>query len=398
MSHVRQRGGNDRQRGFGLVETMIGILIGLLVVLVIYNLFSAAERYKRMTVGTSDAQVTGLFSQFILAHDASQGGNGYSISAADLVGCQLTEAGVPDWTLRPIPVLITDQGSPDGQSESFITIMSAAPRVVWPVDFTADAAPGADFVVQSPTGFSSPPPNVTPYRVIVMANDGSGRCTMTRITNATAPDAQGRVTLTHDPVTLTYTRAAPARLLNLGPMGLSTRVQYDISNAQLRSTDLFAAAPVPNPLAQNIVLMKAQYGIDTNNDQIIDCWTPATTPALSGDPCGNGFDYSDTNLRNPLLPNAQQVLNSILAVRIAVVVRSDEPDLKDASLVAGVRPPVVLFNCAANDATCQSRIVLPQAACPAPYYNPPTICDSIRYRTYESVVPLRNVLYAATLP
>ena len=56
MSHVRQRGGNDRQRGFGLVETMIGILIGLLVVLVIYNLFSAAERYKRMTVGTSDAQ------------------------------------------------------------------------------------------------------------------------------------------------------------------------------------------------------------------------------------------------------------------------------------------------------------------------------------------------------
>ena len=38
-----------RQRGAGIIETMVGILIGLVVVLAVYQVFASAEGYKRLT-------------------------------------------------------------------------------------------------------------------------------------------------------------------------------------------------------------------------------------------------------------------------------------------------------------------------------------------------------------
>ncbi len=54
-----------RHRGASLVETMVGILIGMIVIAVVYNILSVAEGYKRATVGSSDAQITGLLTQFM---------------------------------------------------------------------------------------------------------------------------------------------------------------------------------------------------------------------------------------------------------------------------------------------------------------------------------------------
>ena len=42
-----------------------------------------------------------------------------------------------------------------------------------------------------------------------------------------------------------------------------------------------------------------------------------------------------------------------------------------------------LFNCAANDATCQSRIQIDNTV----------LNDYSRYRIYETVIPLRNALW-----
>jgi hypothetical protein len=55
---------------------------------------------------------------------------------------------------------------------------------------------------------------------------------------------------------------------------------------------------------------------------------------------------------------------------------------------------VILFNCSANDATCQSRIVLPMGT----KGSGRIIRDGYRYRTYETIVPLRNTIYVGTLP
>ena len=45
-----------------MVETMVGILIGLIVIVVTFNILAVAEAHKRTTVGAADAQITGLLS------------------------------------------------------------------------------------------------------------------------------------------------------------------------------------------------------------------------------------------------------------------------------------------------------------------------------------------------
>lgn len=416
------------QLGVGLIETMVGILIGLLVVLVVYNLLAVAEGYRRSTSGAADAQITGLLSQFAAGRDAANGGNGITASVAELVTCDQDETGTSMSLLRPIPVIVNDGGGA-GVSDSFISWQAGSPHVVWPVDVRPlDAAPaasvaaGAAITVQSPNGFSTPagvslPSATTPYWIVIM-EPGGPRCKLLQVTAATAPDSTGVVALTQGAgaTTIAYSAQEPhAKVLNLGPTGNGTRTLFDVASGQLRTTDCMnrdwaCTGGVPNPLAQNVVLMKVQYGIDTSNppDDIVDCWTAAINDA-----CGSGIDVTFDHLRDTTLTAAviQQTVSRILAVRVAVVVRSDEPDLKDSTLTAGgttagghtypPRPDTVLFNCAANDASCQGRVVVPKGA-PATLGSsdcaPSIVCDYWRYRAYETVIPLRNAIYAATHP
>jgi Type IV Pilus-assembly protein W len=408
---------------------MIGILIGMIVIAATFNILSVAEAYRRTTIGAADAQITGLISQFMAGHDAGNAGAGITMSGTELIHCTNDEAGnsilgVPatdlDAAFRPIPVLVTDGGA-TGESDSFIALNAGTTHVMWPVDFTASSAAGAPITVQSPNGFTVPPPASTPYWAIAMTNDGSGKCKLVRIVAATAADPQGRVTLTQGgPATaIPYDAGPPARLLNLGPVGMAKRVQYDIdaTSTALRTTDLLTvppAVPTPVPVAQNVVLMKVQYGVDPTvlasgaHDGIVSCWTAA----VDGSACSNGVnnDFSDAAVRNFSL----EQLNGILAVRIGIVARSEEPDLRlltdpaNADLKAeargllnSTRPQPYLFNCSANtDAACPGRVKVPMGAgAPAgsAKCTPAVICDYWRYRTYEVVVPIRNAIYSATM-
>lgn len=423
--HTIGRGSAAARRhaqGVGLIETMVGILIGMIVVMVVYNILAVAEGYRRTTVGGSDAQITGLLTQLVAGRDAGNGGSGITVSNADLINCTRNDAGADlrtmavtnlDAAIRPIPLLITDGVNP-WVSDSFISLFGGAPHVMWPVDFTSTSLPGTTFTVQSPNGFTVPAPaaGTGAYWAVVMANDASGTCKVVRIIAATAADAQGRVTLTQDAAiatTATYAVGPPARLLNLGISPLATRIQYDVAAGVLRTSDLLVVPPAaitPNPIAQNVVLMKAQYGIDTNGDGFVDCWTAADNLNV----CADGKNYSRDSVR--AFPVAD--LNRILAVRIGVVVRSDEPDLRlltnpgdqtlkdeSAPVLAAKRQQPYLFNCSANNASCQSRVKVPMAAgVPAGSATCPNavICDHWRYRTYETVIPLRNAIFAATLP
>jgi len=418
-----------------MVETMVGVMIGLIVVLVVYNLFAVAEGYKRSTVGAADAQVTGLVGHFITSLEAANGGNGFASAYNDLINCSTTEAGAAynaTNTLKPMSVLVTP-GALATDSDSFVSWQSSSPHVVWPVAVRLPSPlPGAEIVVQSPNGFSTPgkaslPTVAAPFWAVMIANDGTGRCGLIQITNSTASDdVTGEVTLTQGtPATsIDYSGVAindtgtGAFLLNLGRVnptgGGASRVRYDIANGQLRATNsMYAdgcanAGAVPNPVAQNVVWMKVQYGIDTDplnaNGTLngsVDCWSPADNTCAVG-----GFGWApDTVITagNAGGPPAE-FLKRIAAVRVGIVVRSDEPDMRNPSLfrpsvttidgVTGTRPPEYLFNCAANtDAGCPGRVLIPAGATP-----PSILLDGNRYRTYEAVIPLRNSIFAATLP
>ncbi len=395
-----------RQTGAGIVETMIGILIGMIVVLVIYNVFALAEGYKRSAVGASDAQTTGLYAQFVLSREIANAGNGLLDSGIASVVRTLQQCANndPNWVvpgpptfsvsapvctgagcrIRPFPVLIHDGGG-NNVSDAIIVTYSTAPHVVSPVQFVNPSATGVNpFYVQSPNGFR------VNDRVIAL-NPATQTCEMTTVTNVTPGDSAGNVTtgvvtIAHPAVAGNYVPGTPpdgAMLLNLGQTGEAVRTLYDVANAQLRSTDLFANAPA-NPIAQNVVLMKVQYGVDCQANGIV-LWTGATLSNV----CGVGDGYTEDQLMKiPGDPTSNDTkfgtpgatVARMRAIRIGIVVRSDEPDLKDPSLVGQTG---VLFDCSTHNAACQGRITL----------NNTVLNDGWRYRFYETVVPLRNAIW-----
>lgn len=431
-------GTRSHQRGVGIVETMVGILIGLVVVVVIYNMLAIAESFKRTATGTADAQITGLVSQFTAGQDVANGGNGLASGYSDLINCRKNEDDSnPNefTTLKPVPVLITP-GVAASDPDSILSRQGGSPHVVWPVPLRPlDAATGtmpaaSTLQVQSPNGFMTPakgslPTAANPFLAVAIANDGTGRCGLISITDAapaTTPpmDDSGEVKLTQGAwaTSIDYkgepqnSSGTGAVLLNLGRRdgaGSAMRVRYDIVNDQLRTTNCMFrdgcgnVASTPNPIASNVVWMKAQYGIDTGavaaNGTLrgrLDCWAIAGSTDC---PIVGAADWSAaTVIKAGEGTVPANLLNRIVAVRLAFVIRSDEPDFRNPALyrvgqstidgAAGTRQPQWLFNCPANDNTCENRVEVPA---------PGIMQDGWRYRVYEAVIPLRNSLFAGTI-
>jgi type IV pilus assembly protein PilW len=385
---------------------MVGILIGMIVVLAVYNVFAVAEGYKRTAVGVADAQTTGLVAQFMLAREIGNAGTGLSIDAANLAQCR---QGDPNWdapagfftlggarAIRPVPVLIRDSGNANVSDQMIITYATPSHVVnsVLIVDKPMTAV-GDTIYVQSPNGFR------VGDRIIINAKNANGDCELSTVTGVTPGDsllnvATGMVGLSHPPLAkATYIPTGAtdgASVLNLGQGGEATRTFIDVGpgagpcdpskSCQLRSTDLLTPGATAVPIAQNVVLVKAQYGIDCAANGIIT-WTPATASGV----CGRNYTPDDLMPPAPTV-GAQgmtttlyaQWLARIRAVRIAVVVRSDEPDTRDPGLVGQT---ATLFDCSTHDAACQGSVAI----------NNTVLADGWRYRTYEAIVPMRNAIY-----
>ena len=117
------------------------------------------------------------------------------------------------------------------------------------------------------------------------------------------------------------------------------------------------------------LLLKAQYGIDCASNGIIT-WTSAT----NNDLCKDGIKYTPDDVMAFNGPT----LARLRAIRIGIVVRSDEPDLKDNTLTG---QKAVLFNCSTG--ACQGSIALDKTI----------LTDYFRFRTYETIVPMRNAIW-----
>jgi len=339
---------------------MVGMVIALVATAVIYQTFSVAEGVRRTTRAVADAQQNGLISTFTLGVELANAGNAVSLAAPELDACPAED----DYkkTLRPIPVLIaagnTSDPDPKKRSDAFVVNYSTTRTVVVPAIFLAEAPAPNQFIVQSPNGFA------VGNRVIAV-NQAAGKCKAATITARnpvqpppTPPTNSGRITVTVDSNAaadfMLPENVDSYRLLDMGPAGGLQRVRYDLEDEVLRSTDLANPAAAPVPLASNVVLMKAQYGIDTSDppDNTVDQWIEAKD--------GSGFAQQD------VLKFSLAQLMRIKAIRIGVVVRSEQFD-RDLTNVT----PWTLF-----EGSLAGEL-------PANW----------RYRTYETVIPLRNQLY-----
>jgi len=339
-----------RQRGISLIELMVGLVIGLLAVLVIYQTFAVAEGVKRQTISAGDAQKSGLVAMYLLGAEIGNAGSGIMLNQDDLATC--TDTGDVATTMRPFSVLI-EPGADDDTPDSFVVNYSTSRGVVTPSVFMAKTdAGGTTFTVQSPTGFKAGD--------MVVAMTGAGPCERIDVTNVTAPDANGNVVLTTS-AGVANEYLPTMRVVNIGPAASTQRVRYDVANNVVRSTDLVTAGATAQPLSSSVMNLKMQYGVDTDGDNNVDTWTAAT---------GN---YAPANV----LAYVGADLRRIKAVRIGIIVRSDEFD-RDAPTFDWT-----LFECTTQEAA--------DYTCPAALTG--TLPANYRYRVYETIVPLRNPMW-----
>ncbi|HVE50631.1 MAG TPA: PilW family protein [Casimicrobiaceae bacterium] len=387
MSTIRHRPLRERARGFGLVEILVGVTIGLLALLIVYQVLSLSEGYKRTTTAGGDAQSAGMISSFIVAGDVANGGFAMSEAGQQLEACPNTGSFATTW--RPIPVLINDGGA-DDLSDSFAVIAGVNRRLVTPLAIVNSPAvnPGDQVRVQSPLGFHGSHTSDAAH-MFVIVDTASGVCEMSTIGNWGGPTdalrrrtptfdtATGIVTITPNPALVNTYAQATTWIINLGSGDRMRKVNYDVAANVLRSTDLVAAAAVPNPIVSNVALMKAQYGLDTNGDTFIDTWVSARSAPWR---------------RDDVLAAPLAQLRQIKAIRIALVMRSSQFErLKDAegrdavgsSALAGDFT-TTLFNCFSVGApTCTGEITGVTIPASANY----------RHRVFEQVIPLTNQVW-----
>jgi type IV pilus assembly protein PilW len=343
-----------RHHGFSLIEVMIGVVIGLIAVLVIYQVFAAAEGIKRNTTSAGDAQQNGLLSSFMLTVELMNASNGVASAMLALDSCPAT--GSMDTSFRPIPILITDGGGPTAPDQ-FVVNYSISNSTVTPLPLKQPAA-GLDYVIHSPFGVA--------VGDLIVGISGSGVCHPSKVTAVVPMDGLGPL----DPaasgqVKVSHTGAAEAFgpdgafVLNLGSALNPQRIRYDVDPATgvLRSTALWdangaAVAQAPNPLASNIVNMKLQYGVDNDNNGLLDTWVNATGP------------WSAANM----LAAPIGTLSKIKAVRLAILVRGEQWDKAQGD-----------YNWSFFDGTVSGTIL--------------AAGGNYRYRVYETVVPVRNSIW-----
>jgi len=192
------------------------------------------------------------------------------------------------------------------------------------------------------------------------------------VTAVAGPDAIGVVTLTHTGTVNSYLQ--PAWIVNLGPQDNVRKAHYAIAAETLTVDNLLDGAP-PTPVTSNVVLFKAQYGIDTSvpPDNMIDTWVSArAAPWTPADVLG----ANEAQLRR------------IKAVRVAMIVRSSQfergKDAEGQAVTGGATAGItnlLLFPCnGLPGCTGELDVTIASTA-------------NFRYRVFEQVVPLRNQIW-----
>lgn len=338
-------------RGSSLIDVLIGLAVAMVTLAVVYQAFVATDAVRRNAASVADAQGNAAFALFVLASQVGNAGAGWASAARWLDTCPVVaDAAV---TLRPVDVLITDGGAAD-RPDSLILRQSFARVAAMPAAFASAAAAGANLRVESPDGFNAGD------RVVAVTR--SGNCAMTLATAVAAPVA-GVIDVAHTGIAIDL--PVTSVLVNLGPATRASTLRFDVASGALRSTDM-ANADAPVPLASNVINLKFQYGIDTDGDGVLDTWVRAEAAGA----------WSPT----ALLAAPRATLERIKAVRIGIIVRGERIERALTRTFHWV-----LFDCEQDDkSACPGRLEGTIAA---------GANGSYRYRTLETVVPLRNVIW-----
>lgn len=371
-----------RVAGFSLVELMVSVVIGMLAIMFATRIMTDSERSKDGTLGGSDSMQNGMMAMFSISGDAEQAG--FGLNDTLLSGCDtilrdrfkfaLSGAARSGTTVFPLAAaVIVDGGSGPDQLSLYAgtsTVGSAAVRLV------SDYAGGTDLMVDSiPFGFAVDD-------VIVVAPETGKPCSVAQISGM--DDDAALKTISISDANQRYNNGElqevydgnTTRIFNLGNgarLGLHT---WSVENGvlRLRATDLGNTGENAQSVADNIVSLKAQYGFNKGDftpeqGTRINQWSSTMIDADGDGVVGSPGDYQ-----------------RVTALRIAVVARSKNPDRPAAGgACSATTDPVKVFASAQPDEVDPVPVELDLTTA-----NDSVDWQCYRYRTFETIVPLRN--------
>jgi type IV pilus assembly protein PilW len=374
-----------RELGMSLIDILVGMVIGLIGMIIVFQSFNAFEGQKRATTVTNDAQESGLMALTTIEREMRLAGYGMFYQNDTIcTGYRQWVNNNPVQIDSFLPVVITNGASnaSDSLTLTFSTSGFGATPSQVQVDFKG-ALP--EIVVDNNIGN-------TVYKAgdyILVGRVGQA-CTRLQVSSVRTDPQNPRFLALKVEAGSTAPANPPADKLNLllpaggytndrvrptvvANMGAMRRVSYAVNvdanhNGRLQVEDI-TAGTAPVAIADGILGMQAQYGISAaTNTQEVSSWVDA-----AGSWAAPAF--------------ADQ--GRVKAIRIAVVARSQHYE-KDE--LTGL--DVVCNNTSGtNDkGPCAWRDT---AGNPAPIFDLTGKSDwkHYRYRVYETIVPLRNVMW-----
>jgi type IV pilus assembly protein PilW len=377
-----------RLAGMSMVELMVAMVIGLLGVIVIFQVFALNEGVRRSTTAGSDEQTSGILGLTLIERELRHAG--FGINDFEIIGCTMqmfdamrTPSDVPDFPLSGVAITSNADTTPD-----VITVMyGGVTQTTVPVELSSDMAdPTTRFELKYRFGFEM-------NDVLLVAQQGGAPCTMRQVTALPATSAEAY--LEHSPgarfnkpagTPLAYGALANARVFNLGAFPVRNQITVindsanPSENNQLVATNVLAEIADPIPMGEQIVHLKAEYGLDdgTNNGTVLRDVYQADDNAVDG--------FTTTS---PTTPEGWQRVRS---VRLALVSRSNAPERPTIGTACDATPE---WSPALDNDTYPVRWARgPDAPLGRPIdvrTTPDWRC--FKYKVYETVVPLRNMLW-----
>jgi type IV pilus assembly protein PilW len=375
--------------GFSVVELLVAVVIGLLALGLATRMVVSSEVNKQAAVGGSDSMQNGVVALFSIERELSQAGwglndpilTGCDTVFSDTAGYTLPTAARGGTTVQPLASVVIQSGGAASDSLSINAGSSYSSTGMALVANNYIASAAVIDIDRPPYGFNGTSTVVAGGDVIVVAPDsvGSAKCAVAMVSQVVAPAAPGQNQLriasgganrfNSGNLTVNYP-SLQARIFNLGPATSLSFHTWSVANGflKLRATNLAGATAAAQAVTDNIVALKAQYGLDRRvgaaftpeQGMQVTTWSGTMLDADSDGTAGSAGDYG-----------------RIAAVRVAVVARSRNPERPNATTglcTATTTAPTVFGGTAITPAVTGDSV--------------PWQC--YRYRVFENIVPIRN--------
>ena len=358
--------GRRSDRGFSLIEIMIGVIVGMLGIVIIMQVFMVSEGQKRTTTGGADALENGLMALFTMEQDIRMAGLGLVGTGCALINTYDANTTPTTNTKAMWPAIIT-RNTPATGSDQVAIMYSASPFGNIPSTITS-AMPDSSAILNILNGdgfvegdifvISEPPKDCSRAQA---SQDGQKTGTTWNLQH----NPGGSFPLNPPGGANIFPAGgygSGARVTNMGRMVDSTYFVQD-GNLMVRDNNR-ALALGTNPLAlvNGIVAIRARYGRDT------------TDP-----PNGYVDRYDNTATAPTSLSSAVDIARrqtEVVSIQLAVVARSGQEEKND------VTPAPVVFwpgGTTANDGALS--------------LNP-----RFRYKVFQTIIPLRNIVWNTPAP